>query len=302
MLGRAGVHGPDHELQLRQDRLGLIGAAADDVQHANALTVKPEVLREGLAHEHLEAHGEEEPDRESILVEAARSVALVRAVHQRRELLLLHEIRDLLPLVLGGVDARGVVRAGVEEDHGTRCGALQRGHHALKVQGPGLRLVVGVGLHREPRDLEDGVVVAPRGVGDPDLVHFRLHVRLDELGHNTQRAGARQGLHRGDAALLDGGRVRAKNELLRHRFQVRRAVDGAVLLVDAGAQLLEHLLLGLLNDLEHERLAILRAVGADPKIDLLGVGVSVVCQGRAKDGVNRCHSNVLEERHGSRCC
>ena len=48
--------------------LGQVGIVADAVQHADALAIEAHVLREGLAHEELEAHGEEEAHGEGVLV------------------------------------------------------------------------------------------------------------------------------------------------------------------------------------------------------------------------------------------
>ena len=70
VLRRAGVHRPDHELQLGEHPLGQVGVVADAVQHADALAVESHVLREGLAHEELEAHCEEEAHGEGVLARA----------------------------------------------------------------------------------------------------------------------------------------------------------------------------------------------------------------------------------------
>mmetsp|Transcript_82345 Transcript_82345/g.255756 ORF Transcript_82345/g.255756 Transcript_82345/m.255756 type:complete len:235 (+) Transcript_82345:468-1172(+) len=233
MLGWTGIHGSDHKLQLREHGSGLLWGVADHMQHADALAVEPQVLREGLAHHHLKAGSEEEPDGEGVLVQAAGGVALVGAVHEGEELALRHDLHDLLPLLLRGVHARRVVRAGVQEDHGALRRALERAHHALEVQGLRVRLVVGISLDGEAGFGEDGVVVPPGGVRDPDLVHRRRHVRLHKLGGDPEGPRAGERLDGGDPALLDGIAV-AEDQLLCEGLQIRRAVDGAVLLVDAG--------------------------------------------------------------------
>mmetsp|Transcript_71340 Transcript_71340/g.209135 ORF Transcript_71340/g.209135 Transcript_71340/m.209135 type:complete len:267 (-) Transcript_71340:414-1214(-) len=190
VLRRAGVHGPDHQLELREHCLRRGGAPTDDVQHADALAVEPQVLREGLAHAHLEAHGQEEADGKGVLVQAAGGVALVGAVHEGEELACLHDLRDLLPLVLCWVDSSGVVGASMEQDHGALCGALERRHHAIKVQGLGLCLVVWISLDCQASLGKDGVVVAPSGVRDQDLLHGVRHVPLHELGGHAEGACA----------------------------------------------------------------------------------------------------------------
>mmetsp|Transcript_72430 Transcript_72430/g.223771 ORF Transcript_72430/g.223771 Transcript_72430/m.223771 type:complete len:295 (+) Transcript_72430:613-1497(+) len=294
MLRRARVHGPDHELQLREHGLCGLRAAADKVQHADALPVEPQVLREGLAHHHLEPAREEEPDGKGVLVQAAGGVALVGAVHEGEELARLHDLDDLPPLLLRGVHARGVVGAGVQEDQGALRRALQRVHHAREVQRLGVRLVVGVGLDRKARLREDGVVVAPGRVRDPDLVHRRRHVGLHKLGGHAERAGARERLDGGDAALLHGVAL-AKDELLRERLELSGTVDGAVFLVDAASELLEHLVLGLLDHVQDKGLALLRPVGADTQIHLSGVLVGIEQEGCSQDRVDGRLRDVAEQ-------
>mmetsp|Transcript_128273 Transcript_128273/g.251272 ORF Transcript_128273/g.251272 Transcript_128273/m.251272 type:complete len:451 (-) Transcript_128273:18-1370(-) len=297
---RAGVHRPDDHLQLREHGLGGVGARADDVQHADALAVEAQVLREGLAQVHVEAHGGEEPRREGVLVEGSRSVALVGAVHQGHKLLLHHDFRDLTPLVLRRVHARRVVRASVQQDVRPGRGLLlQRLVHAIEVEATRLRVVIGVGLHLQAGLLEDGVVVAPGRVRDPDGVRLRAEEALDELARHPQGAGARQRLHRGDAALRDGGAVLAEGELLRQTLEPRRAVDGAVLLVDRTAGLLQDLLLSLPHAVEHEGFPRFGPVGADAEVDLPRVRVGVVGEARAEDGVRRGDGDMVEQAHAS---
>ena len=58
----------------------------------------------------------------------------------------LAEVRDLLPLLLSGVNAGGVVGASVEHEDGAVLGSLDVGHHAGEVEAEGLLVVVAVGL------------------------------------------------------------------------------------------------------------------------------------------------------------
>lgn len=87
----------------------LVGADARD--GADALGVQAQVLRVRLAHKALEALVDEEARGKGVLIEGARRKALVRDVEEGDVLLLDAEVCDLVPLLLGRVDARGVVRA-----------------------------------------------------------------------------------------------------------------------------------------------------------------------------------------------
>mmetsp|Transcript_113311 Transcript_113311/g.321258 ORF Transcript_113311/g.321258 Transcript_113311/m.321258 type:complete len:321 (+) Transcript_113311:413-1375(+) len=300
MPRRAGVHGPDHELHLRQHRLRVVRPAADHVEHADALTVQAQVLGKGLAQEHLEAHPLEVAEGPRVLIQVTRRVALIRAVHQGDESPFLHEGGNLSPLRLARVDARRVVCAGMEEHHGARRRAAQGRHHALEVEAHGLGVPIRVGLHRQARALEDGGVVPPRRVGAPHLVRRCRQVRLHELRQHPQRASAREGLHGGDAPLADGRAVRPEREGLGEPLELPGAVDGGVLLVNGAPQVPQHVLLGLLHDLEDVGLALLRPVSSDAEVDLPRVLVCVVKLRRPQDRIDGRHRDVPEEGHRRR--
>ena len=63
----------------------------------------------------------------------------------------------------------------------------------------------------ETRLAEDGVMVAPCGVG---AIHVDARVELSkELGRDAQGSGARERLANGNLLLLDQGRILAQNDL-----------------------------------------------------------------------------------------
>ena len=89
---------------------------------ARSLAVETEVLGEGLCDAELEALLDKVVDWPGVIVQVAGSEALVSAVEEGEVRLLAHYGGDLFPLVLSGVDARGVMSAGMEEDDAAfRC-------------------------------------------------------------------------------------------------------------------------------------------------------------------------------------
>mmetsp|Transcript_27318 Transcript_27318/g.43790 ORF Transcript_27318/g.43790 Transcript_27318/m.43790 type:complete len:290 (+) Transcript_27318:45-914(+) len=133
-LWRAGVHWSNDHLQLREHALCLLRIVADHVQHANAFTVEAQVLRKGLAHEELKPKRLKEADSIGVLDQAAGSIALVGAVHEREQTLPLHQLRNLVPLLICRINASRVVGAGVEKHNGAVRSTLQSGHHGREVQ------------------------------------------------------------------------------------------------------------------------------------------------------------------------
>jgi hypothetical protein len=104
---------------------------------------------------------DEVADGESILVRVSTGKALIGHVEEGVVTILLDDIAQSTPLLLGGVDTSGVVCASVKQDNA----ALG---HLLKVEPDGVLVVVTVFLDLETRVLEDGVVVCPAGVGNVD--------------------------------------------------------------------------------------------------------------------------------------
>lgn len=141
----------------------------NEVESAGALTVQTKVLGEGLGDAELEALIDEVADRPRVAGEIARREALVCCVEERKVLTFAQNDRDLLPLVLGQVDAGGVVGAGVQDDDGAGRSFAQGTEHAVEVEAFGFGGKVGVVGESEADIGEDLVVVGPGGAGEVDF-------------------------------------------------------------------------------------------------------------------------------------
>lgn len=152
----------------------------DKVERASSLTVQTEVLSEGLGDAQFETLVYEVADSPSVADQIARGETLVRGVEEGEVVLFFHDGCDLFPLVLGRVDAGGVVGAGVEEDDraGRRC--LQRLEHTGEIEAFGLFGEVGVGGQLEADVCEDLVVVGPCWVREVDGGFGGLRVEFRE--------------------------------------------------------------------------------------------------------------------------
>ena len=177
-------------------RGGGVGAGGGHkVERAGALAVEAEVLGEGLGDAQLEALVDEVADGPGVADEVARGEALVGAVEEGEEAAGAHDGGDLFPLVLGEVDAGGVVRAGVEEDDGAGGGGVEGAEHAGEVEAFGLGVEVGVVGEGEADVGEDLVVVGPGRVGEVELGAGSLGVEFgEEEGAEVDGAGAGDGL------------------------------------------------------------------------------------------------------------
>lgn len=98
---------------------------------------------------------------ESILVSVTTGEALVSHVEEGKVSLSLDGLRDLLPLLLGGINTSGVVRASVEQEDAALGSGLDISDHALKVEADGLLVVVAVLLNLQTGVEEDSLVVRP---------------------------------------------------------------------------------------------------------------------------------------------
>ena len=116
MEGRIGVHRSDYDLQLTLYAGLLLGIGSDERESANTFTVETHVLREGLGEGDLVTLLNEMAEGEGILSSVSRGETLICHVKEGEELLLLDKVRDFFPLSRGGVDTRGIVGAGVQED------------------------------------------------------------------------------------------------------------------------------------------------------------------------------------------
>lgn len=193
----------------------------------------------------------------SILIGITTGEALVSHVEEGKVALLLHNIRDLLPLLLAGVNTSGVVSAGVEKEDTAVGGSLDVSNQTLEVEADGLLVVVTVLLNFKTGVVEDSLVVSPRRLRDVDLL-----LAGEELGEesstDTESSSARDGL--GDSDAVQGRAVSAVGQLGGGGRKLRNTSDAGILLVHLG---LDNLLLSLAHGGEDVRLASIVTVGTD---------------------------------------
>lgn len=105
---------------------------------------------------------------------------MISAVEEGEMSLLFHDCSNLFPLILCGIDASGVVSAGVEENNRSFGGVLERRGHAFEVETLGLFREVGIALNREVNIGEDLVVVRPRRVRNINRFGTRVELREEK--------------------------------------------------------------------------------------------------------------------------
>lgn len=210
------------------------------------------VLGETLAQSNVVALLDEVARSEGIQVSVTAGEALVGHVEEGEVALLLDDIADLAPLLLGGVNTGGVVSASVEQDDAVLGSGLDIGDQALKVQTNGVLVVVAVLLDLKARVLEDGVVVGPAGVGEVDLLRVGVEA-LEERTTDAQGTSAGNGLGDDEAVLGQSGGVLAVGQLGSGVGEGRDTGDAGVLLVEARSN---DLVLGLADGGQDVRLAL----------------------------------------------
>jgi hypothetical protein len=190
------------------------------------------VLGETLAQSNVVALLNKVTRSKGIAIGAATGEALVGHVEESKVALLLHDVANLAPLVLGRVNAGGVVSASVEQDDAVGGSGLEVGNQALKVETNGVLVVVTVLLDFESRVLEDCIVVGPARGGQIDLLRVGIEA-LEESTANAQSAGTRDGLGDDEAVLLQNGRVGSIGELGGSLGERGDTSDSGVFLVEA---------------------------------------------------------------------
>lgn len=88
---------------------------------------------------------------------------MVGEVEQGKVLLVLSELRELVPLLWSRVYSCGVVSTRVVEDNGASRGVLDVSLEAFKVQATSVGIVVAIVAYLKASVLEEGNVVSPRG-------------------------------------------------------------------------------------------------------------------------------------------
>ena len=160
------------------------------------------VLSERLCKAGTEALLDEMTERKGVLVGIAGSEALVGHVKEGVVVTLLDSLSNLQPLLLGRVNAGGIVSTGVKQHDAVLGHGLDIGDHAIKVKADGVLVVVPVLLNLEARVLEHSRMVRPRWGGDVDGLRVRV-VALEEGTTNAKSAGTGDGLGDGNTVLSE---------------------------------------------------------------------------------------------------
>ena len=155
---------------------------------ARALTIEAQILGEALRDHHFEALLEKISDGPGVIVEIAARKALVRAIEEGEQPLGAHRLCDLLPLISRGVDAGGVVGAGVQDDDAVFGGGVEGGDHVGEGEALGGFVEVRVRGDAEAAGGEDLVVVRPGGGGEVDGDVFVRKEAGQETGAEVQGA------------------------------------------------------------------------------------------------------------------
>ncbi len=103
------------------------------------------------------------------------------------------------PLFWCGVDAGGVMAAGVEQDDAFSREIFDGIVHAVEIQSVGFRVIIGIGLDGETGGLENLAMIFPAWIADPD--RGLVEEIFEEVGADFQGACAAQSLH-GDCLVL----------------------------------------------------------------------------------------------------
>ncbi len=178
------------------DGVGCVGAGSrHEMKSAGALAVQAEVLGERLGDAHFEAALDEVTDGPGVVFQVAGCEALVGAVEEGEVGFLTDEVGERGPLVTGGVDAGGVMGAGVQEDDAAGGSSVDGGEHAVEVEAFGLRGEVRVGGDGKVDVGEDLVVVGPGWGGEVDCLVRWAGVEFgEEEAAQVDGAGAGDGL------------------------------------------------------------------------------------------------------------
>ena len=292
--GRVGPEGTGSLLELRGNSGLLLSGLTDDRGATASLSVKTKVLGEGLGEGEGVALLSEVTNGPSIALHITGGEALIGAIEDDVVVLGLDGIRDLLPVVLGGVDTSGVVGAGVEEEG--RAGrslsdGLEDGVH-IKSLGLGVEVLVGRSL--ETGSLEDTKVVGPGGEGDVDSVEDV--VLLVEVTEETEGTGAGKGLAASDSVLLDDLGVLTVGEGGGELVELWETIDGRILVVHLAG---DHLL-SLEDAGENDGLAVVVSVGTDAEGDLSGVLIGLELLVEAQNGIRGSLRNLELKRDQNR--
>lgn len=167
----------------------LLGAAADEGEAAGTLTVKAEVLREGLEEHDVVSVLLEHADRVAILEEITRCKALVSRVESAEDVLALDDLSSLLPLSFSEIDTGRVVSTDVEHNDGVVLSIADILFHALEVETLSLGVIVAIGLHVVADESTNRLVNGPGRVRHEEI-NVLMRVPLSEkLKAEAERTG-----------------------------------------------------------------------------------------------------------------
>lgn len=173
------------------------------MKDTGTLAVEAEVLGERLGDAKLKALFDKVANGPGVVVEVTAGKALVGAVKEGEQALLLHDLGNIGPLFPGRVDTCGVVGAGVEDDDAAFWRVVKGGREAVKVETAGGGMVIGVRGCREGSVLKDLLVVGPGGVGKENgLVLWARKELLEEACTGVERTGSGDSLDRSNLKIV----------------------------------------------------------------------------------------------------
>lgn len=220
--GRVGVVRTDEDLELRIDASRLSGTISENVDGTNALTIETKVLGEGLGDQGAVALGNEVANGPDIALRVARGKSLVGHIEEDEVSLLLTDLRDLLPLLLGGINSSGVVSADVEQEDRASRSVINIRQHTVLIQTNGVGIVVTVRLNVKASILSDGDVITPGRIGQVDILVLGQEA-AQKVRTDTKRTSSRESLSSHDLLRLEDVRTSAEDQLLRGRVEIREA-------------------------------------------------------------------------------
>lgn len=169
MERRAGIAWTDDHLNLAQHLGSSVLISRNNVQGTDSFTVHTHILGVTLRDKHIESLFGEVPDWEGISDEISTSKSLVGRIEVGEQLLFLHNLSNLLPLIAGGINSGWVVGTYVQQ-HDIAGLCLVESVNKLANQSlVGFGIVVGVFAELEARSSDDVVVVGPSGVRNQNL-------------------------------------------------------------------------------------------------------------------------------------
>lgn len=193
--GELGLDAHGNITKVTGGDIGISQRRRDEVVTSDTLVVESKVLGERLGNAELESLLYEVTNSPGILVKRSRGESLVGTVEEGEELLLSHDVGDLLPLLVGGIDTGGVVSASVENKNAALVGITESIGEALKVETASSGVVVRVVGSGKSDVFEDLHVVSPSRVGEVNLLVLGPGVEFrEELGSGVQGSGTGDGL------------------------------------------------------------------------------------------------------------